>query len=240
MASFSSVFLQRAFLYLLESLGARFRWDASLPKTFSLSSLRLDCTKYRNAIFRGNTNSSQICAGKQARVAADDASKNPEAPPTGQAAKIIHHHAVSDPAVVNAKSKRIDESKIAKLVAEENESKSKFPKYPALERWQLLEKMGDGAFSNVYRAKDRHEIHGEVAIKVVRKYEMNSLQVSFQPEVPTYRYNHSIGTVSQVSFSSCPRKIEWKKASSSFPTVPPLIPFYFISVLPTRRVSSME
>ncbi|KEZ45942.1 hypothetical protein SAPIO_CDS1329 [Scedosporium apiospermum] len=140
--------------------------------------------------------------GKQARVAADDASKNPEAPPTGQAAKIIHHHAVSDPAVVNAKSKRIDESKIAKLVAEENESKSKFPKYPALERWQLLEKMGDGAFSNVYRAKDRHEIHGEVAIKVVRKYEMNSLQrANILKEVQIMRQLDHPNIVKLIEFS---------------------------------------
>lgn len=80
-----------------------------------------------------------------------------------------------------AKSKRIDESNIAKLVAEENEIKSKFPRYPKLDRWKLLEKMGDGAFSNVYRALDRHGQHGEVAIKVVRKYEMNSMQVSREP-----------------------------------------------------------
>ena len=77
-----------------------------------------------------------------------------------------------------AKSKRIDESNIAKLVAEENEIKSKFPRYPGLERWKLLEKMGDGAFSNVYRALDTQGQHGEAAIKVVRKFEMNSMQVS--------------------------------------------------------------
>lgn len=51
------------------------------------------------------------------------------------------------------------------------------PRYPGLERWILLEKMGDGAFSNVYRAKDSTTEYGEVAIKVVRKFEMNSNQV---------------------------------------------------------------
>lgn len=76
------------------------------------------------------------------------------------------------------KSKRIDESNIAKLVAEENEIKSKFPRYPGLERWKLLEKMGDGAFSNVYRAEDTQGQYGQAAIKVVRKFEMNSMQVS--------------------------------------------------------------
>ena len=58
------------------------------------------------------------------------------------------------------------------------ETKGKLPKYSGLERWQLIEKMGDGAFSNVYRARDIEGQVGEVAIKVVRKFEMNSSQVS--------------------------------------------------------------
>jgi len=75
--------------------------------------------------------------------------------------------------------KRVDDDHIAKLVAEENESRGKFPRYPGLENWELIEKMGDGAFSNVYKARDRQGVLGEVAIKVVRKFEMNSMQVSF-------------------------------------------------------------
>lgn len=74
------------------------------------------------------------------------------------------------------KARRIDD--VTKLVAEENASRSKFPRYAGLERWELLEKMGDGAFSNVYRARDLEGDAGEVAIKVVRKFEMNSMQVS--------------------------------------------------------------
>jgi hypothetical protein len=66
---------------------------------------------------------------------------------------------------------------IERLVAEENMNRSKMPKYPGLERWILVEKMGDGAFSNVYRARDSTTEYGEVAIKVVRKFEMNSNQV---------------------------------------------------------------
>ena len=66
---------------------------------------------------------------------------------------------------------------IERIVQEENVSRSKMPKYPGLERWILIEKMGDGAFSNVYRAKDSTTEYGEVAIKVVRKFEMNSNQV---------------------------------------------------------------
>ncbi len=71
-----------------------------------------------------------------------------------------------------------DPSAIERIVAEERQSKGKLPRYPGLERWTLLEKMGDGAFSNVYRAKDNTGQMGEVAIKVVRKFEMNSNQVS--------------------------------------------------------------
>lgn len=72
-----------------------------------------------------------------------------------------------------------DPQDVERLVAEERESRGKMPRYPGLERWILVEKMGDGAFSNVYRAKDTQQQYPEVAIKVVRKFEMNSNQVSF-------------------------------------------------------------
>lgn len=74
--------------------------------------------------------------------------------------------------------KEIDPEVLERIVAEEREAKGKLPKYPGLERWILLEKMGDGAFSNVYRAKDSEGQYPECAIKVVRKFEMNSSQVS--------------------------------------------------------------
>jgi hypothetical protein len=68
------------------------------------------------------------------------------------------------------------EAEIQQIVTEEREKQGKLPRYPGLERYHLVEKMGDGAFSNVYRAKDMQQ-GGEVAIKVVRKFEMNSNQV---------------------------------------------------------------
>lgn len=71
----------------------------------------------------------------------------------------------------------LDPQVLERIVAEERESKGKLPRYPGLERFSLIEKMGDGAFSNVYRAKDITGQFGEVAIKVVRKFEMNSSQV---------------------------------------------------------------
>lgn len=83
---------------------------------------------------------------------------------------------------------------IERLVQEERKSRSKMPQYPGLDRWLLVEKMGDGAFSNVYRAKDTTGELDEVAIKVVRKFEMNSNQVGttkvsyspFFPWLPSY------------------------------------------------------
>lgn len=94
-----------------------------------------------------------------------------------QAGNVAAHHAEADQSVSKTKGgKRIDDGSIARLVAEENATRNKFPRYPGLERWELLEKMGDGAFSNVYRARDLEGNAGEVAIKVVRKYEMNKMQ----------------------------------------------------------------
>ncbi|KAK0630253.1 Pkinase-domain-containing protein [Bombardia bombarda] len=106
-----------------------------------------------------------------------------------QAENVAAQQAEADLAKV--KARRVPDDNIAKLVAEENASKSKFPRYPGLERWELVEKMGDGAFSNVYRARDLDGNHvGDVAIKVVRKYEMNNMQSNkhlhpdFKPKAP--------------------------------------------------------
>ncbi|KAJ8111742.1 hypothetical protein ONZ43_g5551 [Nemania bipapillata] len=96
-----------------------------------------------------------------------------------QADGVAAHHVEANQSASSSrsKSKKAPDPHVAKIVQEENENRSKFPKYPGLERWELLEKMGDGAFSNVYRAKDRQGDAGEVAIKVVRKFEMNNMQL---------------------------------------------------------------
>ena len=85
-----------------------------------------------------------------------------------------------------AKQAAVDPQVLERIVAEEREAKGKLPKYPGLERWSLIEKMGDGAFSNVYRARDTTGQWGEVAIKVVRKFEMNSQQVSIALLLPSF------------------------------------------------------
>jgi len=90
-----------------------------------------------------------------------------------QADNVAAHHAEGHQKVSKS---RHDDAAIQKIIEEERASRSKFPKYPGLERWELLEKMGDGAFSNVYRARDLQGNCGECAIKVVRKFEMNNMQ----------------------------------------------------------------
>lgn len=103
------------------------------------------------------------------------------------------------------RTKDTDPSVIERIVAEERESKGKLPKYPGLERWQLLEKMGDGAFSNVYRAKEANGQGPEVAIKVVRKFEMNSTQVSLeQPSRRRWFFCISYCTAHDVSYVMSP------------------------------------
>lgn len=52
-----------------------------------------------------------------------------------------------------------------------------------LENYTLLEKMGDGAFSNVFKAMD-NRAGRKVAVKVVRKYELNTTQVSSESARP--------------------------------------------------------
>ncbi|PLB45606.1 Pkinase-domain-containing protein [Aspergillus steynii IBT 23096] len=91
--------------------------------------------------------------------------------------KLGHAQAPPQPAQKSPEpSRRGRDAEIEQIVAEEKSVRSKMPRYPGLERWILLEKMGDGAFSNVYRAKDSTGEYDEVAIKVVRKFEMNSNQ----------------------------------------------------------------
>jgi len=104
-------------------------------------------------------------------VAAGGDNRNIAAKAGGAAAQ-----AAADAQKMNAAKGDVDSSVLERIVAEERASKGKLPKYPGLDRWTLVEKMGDGAFSNVYRAKDNTGQYPDVAIKVVRKFEMNSSQ----------------------------------------------------------------
>ncbi|TQV96316.1 serine/threonine-protein kinase srk1 [Cordyceps javanica] len=162
--------------------------------------------------------------GKQARAANDEPVRKVDSPPKqpdthdkrkSASDPLVPHSAAaadlhSEPAEKvarkddsgNRASRRVDDANLAKLVAEENASKTKFPQYPGLERWVLLEKMGDGAFSNVYRARDTQGQYGEVAIKVVRKYEMNNMQrANILKEVQIMRQLDHPNVIKLIDFS---------------------------------------
>lgn len=119
----------------------------------------------------------------------------------GVAAKAGHAAAgaVDDKQKRERQQKEYDSSVLERIVAEERESKGKLPRYPGLDRYTLIEKMGDGAFSNVYRAKDNEGQYPEVAIKVVRKFEMNSTQVRCTCKTP-----HFLALSSTQSFVRAP------------------------------------
>ncbi|PSK60417.1 Serine/threonine-protein kinase srk1 [Elsinoe australis] len=98
--------------------------------------------------------------------------------------------------------KNVDKDVLERIVAEEREAKGRLPRYPGLERYQLIEKMGDGAFSNVYRARDLKGVYQEVAIKVVRKFEMNATQrANILKEVQIMRQLDHPNIVKLVEFS---------------------------------------
>lgn len=77
---------------------------------------------------------------------------------------------------VTLNDKNADYNRVAlQLVEEENEQRKKSVKYPNLENYQILDQMGEGAFSVVYKAK--HLSTGkEVAVKILRKFQMDQAQ----------------------------------------------------------------
>ncbi|KAF8592378.1 Pkinase-domain-containing protein [Ramaria rubella] len=116
---------------------------------------------FKNLIRHGK-NHHQV--GKQHHHASQD--PHPSQQPFSTQPAVQRHHDLSSPPYTK-------EAEI--IVQEEREAKSKMPHYKGLERFKIIDKMGDGAFSNVYKAIDLPT--GErVAIKVVRKFELNSSQ----------------------------------------------------------------
>nr|AVR59252.1 calmodulin-dependent protein kinase 3 [Ganoderma lucidum] len=90
-----------------------------------------------------------------------------------------HHTQKHAPANSNKYKEHVEQ-----IVQEERQAKSKMPTYKGLENYKLLEKMGDGAFSNVYKAIDLQTGQKVAAwkeltqcpVKVVRKYELSASQ----------------------------------------------------------------
>jgi len=89
-----------------------------------------------------------------------------------------------------------------KMVNAEREARGKMPVYEGLpEQFRLELKMGDGAFSNVYKALDRRT-NKSVAIKCVRKFELNhSQRANILKEVQIMRGLDHPGIVQLVSFT---------------------------------------
>lgn len=97
-----------------------------------------------------------------------------------------HHHHGSN------KAKKY-EAAVTKIVQEESKAKSRLPEYEGLsQKYALLKKLGEGAFSHVYKAVNK-ETGQHVAIKIVRKFELSQVQkASVLKEVQIMRtLNHS-------------------------------------------------
>jgi len=93
-------------------------------------------------------------------------------------------------------------AKAEKMVNAEREARGRLPVYEGLpSQFQLELKMGDGAFSNVYKALDKRT-NKNVAIKCVRKFELNhSQRANILKEVQIMRGLDHPGIVQLVSFT---------------------------------------
>lgn len=74
---------------------------------------------------------------------------------------------------LTAEEKQKNKDVAARIVQEEKQRKTVLPQYPGLERFEMIEKIGEGAFSFVFKARDT-VTDKEVAIKVVRKRELDA------------------------------------------------------------------
>ncbi|KAE8219628.1 hypothetical protein CF319_g6713 [Tilletia indica] len=112
-------------------------------------------------------------------VQTDASARGSSAPASNQASKAAQHaanQAAANASVQANNNQNKHQDAAQQIVDEERQASEKLPLYEGLtERFDLVCKMGDGAFSNVYKARDK-KTGKKVAIKVVRKYELNSNQ----------------------------------------------------------------
>jgi len=93
---------------------------------------------------------------------------------------------------------------VEKIVREEREAMDKMPTYKGLERYKLIEKKGDGAFSNVYKALDL-SLGTHVAVKAVRKFELTpSQRANILKEVQIMRGTSNSSVIKLISFIESP------------------------------------
>ncbi|KAI9474081.1 MAG: serine/threonine-protein kinase [Benjaminiella poitrasii] len=84
---------------------------------------------------------------------------------------VIHDKPISTDGftLIDLASPSITKDELAnRLVQAENKRKNQLPRYPGLERFEMIRKLGDGAFSNVFEARDL-KTGKKVAIKVAQK-----------------------------------------------------------------------
>uniref|UniRef100_A0A0W0FCL0 Protein kinase domain-containing protein n=1 Tax=Moniliophthora roreri TaxID=221103 RepID=A0A0W0FCL0_MONRR len=149
--------------------------------------------------------------GKHHHHNRDDVSEIPsQAPSRNQNHQQQQHHNQQQPPP--AKQQARSEPQVSpapkevaeQIVKEEREAKAQMPSYRGLENFKLLDKMGDGAFSNVYKALDLTS-NNKVAVKVVRKFELNASQrANILKEVQIMRGVHHPSIVKLISFSESP------------------------------------
>ncbi|ODV96331.1 hypothetical protein PACTADRAFT_67754, partial [Pachysolen tannophilus NRRL Y-2460] len=109
--------------------------------------------------------------------------------------------------LINSDNNNVKESKYSKCVADivkqENEERKKLPSYPYLTDYALLGKMGEGAFSIVYKAKDL-KTGDLVAVKIIRKYQMDQKQQALVlKEVTIMRQLNHPNIVKFINFHEC-------------------------------------
>ncbi|KAJ7904348.1 kinase-like domain-containing protein [Mycena olivaceomarginata] len=91
-----------------------------------------------------------------------------------------HNHARQEnipPPPVTPEEQIMSREAAEQIVKQEREQKDQeqMPVYKGLEHFKIVTKMGDGAFSNVFHAVDL-TTNKKVAVKVVRKFELNASQ----------------------------------------------------------------
>ncbi|KAF8843191.1 Pkinase-domain-containing protein [Paxillus ammoniavirescens] len=111
-----------------------------------------------------------------------DIEQNPPQPPPPEPAKPQAEHPAQpppSPLEVHPKAEMVP-------APDGHEPRPKLPNYKGLENFRLIDKMGDGAFSNVYKAIDL-STGDKVAVKVVRKYELNASQAGEKHLSPQFK-----------------------------------------------------
>ncbi|KAF9023111.1 hypothetical protein BGZ52_013303 [Haplosporangium bisporale] len=155
------------------------------PRDSGASVHSASSTKSKSRVGSRNTSPSRITSSATSPTTGHTSQQNNNTTNNNKDSNIVHTNK-------EAASRIVDEEKLAK---------NKMPVYPGLERYRLVEKMGDGAFSNVYKAYDT-KMDRMVAVKVVRKFELNAHQrANILKEVQIMRQLKHSGIVELYEFS---------------------------------------